>query len=47
MASTEQLIPLGRSGTPQEAAGAVYVTCLPESDYISAQTIVCRRGFLI
>ena len=44
---TEQLIPLGRPGTPQDAAGAVYLMCLPESDYISAQTIVCGGGFFI
>ena len=46
-AMTEQMIPLGRAGTPQEAAGAVYLMCLPESDYISAQTLVCGGGFFI
>jgi 3-oxoacyl-[acyl-carrier protein] reductase len=44
---TEQMIPLGRAGTPSDAAGAVYLFCLPESDYISAQTIVCGGGFFI
>ena len=44
---TEQLIPLGRPGTPKDAAGAVYLMCLPESDYISAQTLVCGGGFFI
>jgi 3-oxoacyl-[acyl-carrier protein] reductase len=44
---TEQMIPLGRAGTPTDAAGAVYLFCLPESDYISAQTIVCGGGFFI
>jgi 3-oxoacyl-[acyl-carrier protein] reductase len=44
---TEQMIPLGRAGTPQDAAGAVYLLCLPESDYISAQTVVCGGGFFI
>ncbi len=38
-------IPLGRAGTPAEAAGAVYLLCLPESDYVSAQTLVCSGGF--
>ncbi|SFQ55702.1 SDR family NAD(P)-dependent oxidoreductase [Amycolatopsis rubida] len=38
-------IPLGRAGTPAEAAGAVYLLCLPESDYVSAQTVVCGGGF--
>jgi 3-oxoacyl-[acyl-carrier protein] reductase len=42
----EQGIPLGRAGTPQEAAGAVYLFCLPESDYISGQVVVCSGGFM-
>jgi 3-oxoacyl-[acyl-carrier protein] reductase len=41
----ERMIPLGRAGTPAEAAGAVYLLCLPESDYVSAQTLVCGGGF--
>jgi hypothetical protein len=36
----EQSIPLGRAGTPDEAADAVYLLCLPESNYISGQTLV-------
>jgi len=47
VAMTEQMIPLGRAGTPTDAAGAVYLFCLPESDYISAQTVVCGGGFFI
>jgi len=46
-AMTEQMIPLGRAGTPQDAAGAVYLFCLPESDYISAQVVVCGGGFFV
>ncbi|HEY1075867.1 MAG TPA: SDR family oxidoreductase [Fontimonas sp.] len=42
----EQGIPLGRAGTPEEAAGAVYLLCLPESDYISGQVVVCSGGFM-
>ena len=42
----EASIPLGRAGTPEEAAGAVYLLCLPESDYISGQTLVCSGGFM-
>jgi 3-oxoacyl-[acyl-carrier protein] reductase len=42
----EAMIPLGRSGTPAEAAGAVYLLCIPESDYVSAQTLVCGGGFI-
>jgi len=45
VAAASQMIPLGRAGTPQEAANAVYLLCTPESDYISAQTVVCGGGF--
>ncbi len=41
----ESGVPLGRGGTPEEAAGAVYLFCIPESNYISGQTIVCGGGF--
>lgn len=37
-------IPLGRPGTADEAAGAVVLLCLPESDYISGQVLVCDGG---
>ena len=40
----EQTIPLGRGGTPEEAAGAVYLLCIPESDYVSGQTLMCTGG---
>ncbi|MFJ2158085.1 SDR family NAD(P)-dependent oxidoreductase [Streptomyces sp. NPDC087856] len=43
----EQMIPLGRAGEPSEAAGAVYLMCIPESDYVSGQTLVCGGGFQI
>ena len=45
LAAMEQLIPLGRAGTPADAAGAVYLLCIPESDYVSAQTLICGGGF--
>ncbi|WP_078315303.1 SDR family oxidoreductase [Mycobacterium sp. D16Q16] len=45
LAAMEQMIPLGRGGEPSEAAGAVYLFCIPESDYVSAQTLVCGGGF--
>jgi 3-oxoacyl-[acyl-carrier protein] reductase len=47
LSMTEQMIPLGRAGTPKDAAGAVYLFCLPESDYISAQVVVCGGGLLL
>jgi 3-oxoacyl-[acyl-carrier protein] reductase len=45
MKMMEAQIPLGRGGTPEEAAGAVYLFCTPESNYVSGQTIVCGGGF--
>ncbi|WP_396902081.1 SDR family NAD(P)-dependent oxidoreductase [Mycolicibacterium sp.] len=47
LAAMERSIPLGRAGTPEEAAGAVYLMCTPESDYISGQTVICAGGFII
>ena len=44
MAAMEQTIPLGRAGTPEDAAGAVYLFCQPESDYVSGQTLMCTGG---
>ena len=41
----ESGIPLGRAGTPEEAAGAVYLLCLPEADYINGQTLVVGGGW--
>lgn len=46
-ATIERTIPLGRAGTPEEAAGAVYLFCLPESDYISGQTVICAGGLTL
>lgn len=43
----ETSIPLGRGGTPEEAADAVYLLCSPESNYISGQTVVCGGGLSI
>ncbi len=40
----ERSIPLGRGGTPDEAAGAVYLLAIPESDYVSGQTLMCSGG---
>jgi 3-oxoacyl-[acyl-carrier protein] reductase len=42
-----KMIPLGRGGTPEEAADAVYLFCSPESNYISGQVVVCGGGLLI
>lgn len=37
-------IPFGRPGTAEEAAGAVYLFCAPESDYMSGQIVVAAGG---
>lgn len=42
--SSTESIPLGRAGTPDEAAGAVYLFCSPESSYVSGETLVCSGG---
>lgn len=44
LSAMERTIPLGRGGTPEEAAGAVYLLCIPESDYVSGQTLLCSGG---
>jgi 3-oxoacyl-[acyl-carrier protein] reductase len=43
----EAMIPLGRGGTPEEAAGAIALLCYPESNYISGELLVCGGGFRI
>jgi 3-oxoacyl-[acyl-carrier protein] reductase len=42
--AAERGVPLGRAGTPEEAAGAVYLFCIPESDYVSGQALMCSGG---
>jgi 3-oxoacyl-[acyl-carrier protein] reductase len=44
IAMMNQMIPLGRGGTPAEAAGSVYLFCSPDSDYVSGQTLVVNGG---
>ncbi|MFI1337858.1 SDR family NAD(P)-dependent oxidoreductase [Streptomyces sp. NPDC020845] len=40
-------IPLGRAGTPQDAANAVYLFTIPESDYITGQVVIASGGLVI
>jgi 3-oxoacyl-[acyl-carrier protein] reductase len=47
LSTIEKLVPLGRGGTPEEAAGAVYLFCTPESNYISGQIVTCGGGLLM
>lgn len=43
-AAFDAMIPLGRGGTPEEAAGGVYLFCIPESDYVSGQVVIIGGG---
>jgi 3-oxoacyl-[acyl-carrier protein] reductase len=36
--------PLGRTGTPQEAADAVLFFCSPLSDYVTGEVLICGGG---
>ena len=42
-----KMIPLGRGGTPEEAAGAVYLMCIPESDYITGEVLLASGGLVM
>ena len=44
IAAMNQMIPLGRGGLPEEAAGAIYLFCSPDSDFVSGQTLVVTGG---
>ncbi|MGA2130881.1 MAG: SDR family oxidoreductase [Bryobacteraceae bacterium] len=40
----KSVCPLGRAGTPEEAAGAVLFFCSPLSDYVTAEVLICGGG---
>jgi len=44
IAAASKEIALGRPGTAEEAAGSVYMFCIPESNYVTGQTIICGGG---
>ncbi len=44
IAMMNQMIPLGRGGLPEEAAGSVYLFCSPDSDFVSGQCLVVNGG---
>jgi len=35
---------LGRPGSPEDAAGSVFLFCIPESDYVTGQILECSGG---
>lgn len=37
-------VPLQRAGTTEEAAGAVFMLCAPEPDYVTGHVLVCSGG---
>ena len=43
-AEAVRMIPLGRLGTPEDAANAVFFFCSPLSDYITGEVLVCSGG---
>lgn len=47
LGSLNARIPLGRPGTPAEAAGSVYFFCSPDSDYVSGEVLVVGGGLSI
>jgi len=40
-----QMIPMGRAGTPEEAANAILFFASPLSNYVSGQMLICGGGF--
>ena len=40
----KDVCPLGRAGTPEEAAGAVLFFCSPLCDYVTAEVLICGGG---
>lgn len=46
-AAIPSMVPLGRAGTPEEAAGGLYLFCQPESDYVSGQVLLVGGGVSI
>jgi 3-oxoacyl-[acyl-carrier protein] reductase len=43
--SFKSACPLGRVGTPEEAAGAVLFFCSPLSDYVTGEVLICGGGY--
>jgi 3-oxoacyl-[acyl-carrier protein] reductase len=43
----KNLTPLGRAGTTEDAANAVYLMCIPESDFITGQVLIASGGLAL
>jgi 3-oxoacyl-[acyl-carrier protein] reductase len=42
--ATRLATPLGRAGRPEDGAGAIYLFCIPESDFITGEVLTCSGG---
>jgi 3-oxoacyl-[acyl-carrier protein] reductase len=42
--AAKSMIPVGRAGTPDEAADSIYLFCCPESNYVSGQVLEVTGG---
>ena len=42
--AAKQASPLGRLGTPEDAANSIYLMCAPESDWITGEVILASGG---
>ncbi len=42
--AVRQSAALGRSGLPEDAAGAIYLFCIPESDFVTGEVLTCSGG---
>ena len=45
--TVQQMTALGRLGQPQDAANAVYLLCIPESDFITGEVVVASGGLMM
>jgi len=43
----KSMIPLKRTGTPEEAAGPVLFLASPLSDYITGELLICSGGLVL
>lgn len=44
IAAVQQASPLGRSGQPEDGAGAIYLFCIPESNFVTGEVLTCSGG---
>ena len=44
--SAREMAALGRLGRPEDAANAVYLLCIPESDFITGEVLVASGGLM-